>query len=216
MMYIVISGIDGSGKTTIIAEIQKYFLKRGVPTFYVWMRFNHYLCKAMHALARILRLSIRKPSYRGTAWFHEFYRSELFCSIYIIMTYLDTLIGCFKLRLILIGNKNPVKYVICDRWIPDVLVDLGVKTHDAFFLETAWYKRFMRLIPSNSKLFLISRNIGEVLNCRQENREDPDFSFRTHLYERLQQKKEMSLIVNIYSIDACVNSILKIVNHEET
>lgn len=215
MNYLVISGIDGSGKTTIIDEVRSYLSKNNTTSFYIWLRFNHYFCKIMHALARLLKLSVKKPSYRGYSWFHEFYRSKLFCSFYIRMTYLDTIIGCFKFRLQSVLNYD-VKYIICDRWVPDVLIDLAVKTHRDDFLDSVWYHRFMRLMPRNAKKFLIVRNTSELIKCRVENNEDPDFVFRERLYKKLQKKPEINVIDNNGSIDASVNSLLGAVNLEES
>ena len=55
--FIIISGIDGSGKTTIINELTKALEVEGKTTKYIWMRFNHYSVKVMNMLARMLRLS---------------------------------------------------------------------------------------------------------------------------------------------------------------
>lgn len=216
MNYLVISGIDGSGKTTVIEKIRAHFSNNSIATLYIWLRFNHYFCKVMHALARVCNLSVKKPSYRGEAWFHEFYRSKLFCDIYIRMTYLDTIIGCLKFRSRLIRTSIVAEYVICDRWVPDVLVDLAVKTHRDDFLDTVWYNRFMRLMPGHAKTFLIVRNTSELLECREENCEDPDFAFRERLYKKLQKKSEINVIDNNGSIDAAVQSLLGVVKLEET
>lgn len=215
MNYLVISGIDGSGKTTVIEKIREHFTNNNINSFYIWLRFNHYFCKGMHALARVFQLSVKKPSYRGEAWFHEFYRSKLFCAVYIRMTYLDTIIGCLKLRFWLF-RKGVAEYVICDRWVPDVLVDLAVKTHCDDLLDTVWYHRLMHLMPADAQLFLIVRDSSQLLECREENREDPDFAFRERIYNKLQEKPEIHVIDNNGSIDATMKSLLKAVQHEES
>jgi thymidylate kinase len=214
MNYLVISGIDGSGKTTVIEEVRAHLSNKCIKTFYIWLRFNHYFCKVMHALARFLKLSVKKPSYRGQSWFHEFYRSELFCALYIRMTYVDTVIGYLKFRFRLFSNIN-AQYIICDRWVPDVLVDLAVKTHREDFLDTIWYHRFMNLMPRNATKILIVRNTNELVSCREENAEDPDFVFRNRLYQKLQQKPEINVIDNNGSIDSTVKSFLRVANLEK-
>jgi thymidylate kinase len=214
MKYLVISGIDGSGKTTVIEKVREYFTNENIETFYIWLRFNHYFCKGMHALARIFKLSVKKPSYRGEAWFHEFYRSKLFCAVYIRLTYLDTIIGILKLRFKLFRKRN-AEYIICDRWVPDILVDLAVKTHRNDFLDTIWYQRFMRLMPDSVRLFLILRHSDKLLECRDENREDPDFLFRSQIYAELAKKKEIHVIDNNGPIEMTVQSFLDLVADEK-
>ena len=50
--YLVISGIDGSGKTSVINALKEELERQGHSTQYIWMRFNHYSVKVMNALAR--------------------------------------------------------------------------------------------------------------------------------------------------------------------
>jgi len=214
MKYLVISGIDGSGKTTIIERTREHFNNNNIHSFYIWLRFNHYFCKGMHALARLLGFSVKKSSYRGEAWFHEFYRSKVFCAVYIRMTYLDTIIGCLKLRFRL-PRKGAVEYVICDRWVPDVLVDLAVKMHREDFLDSIWYRRFISLMPADVQMFLIVRNTCNLLECREENGEDPDFTFRERVYQKLKEKLEINVIDNNGSIDKTVKAFLRVIEFDK-
>lgn len=76
---IVVSGIDGSGKSTIIESLKKDLEKDGKHVGYIWLRFNHYLTKGMHALARLLGLSVHVQNEMGVVWQHQFYKSQIFC-----------------------------------------------------------------------------------------------------------------------------------------
>ena len=91
------------------------------------MRFNHILCKPVHGFCRLIGLSRKRDTKMGKVWRHEFYRSQLFCSIYIFLTWLDTWIG----RIILNWNlrNKQIDFVICDRWINDILIDLAVENN---------------------------------------------------------------------------------------
>lgn len=60
--YIIISGIDGSGKTTVINALQERLQRQGARASYIWMRYNHYLIKVMNAIARLLGLSVKMCS----------------------------------------------------------------------------------------------------------------------------------------------------------
>ena len=127
---IIISGIDGSGKSTVIEHTKTDLESDGNQVGYIWLRMNHYLTKCMHALARVLGLSVKVHNEMGDVWQHRLYRSQLFCSLYILTTYLDSLIS--RLKYNRIAKRNDI--VICDRWIPDILVDLATKTHRLDFL----------------------------------------------------------------------------------
>lgn len=47
--YIIISGVDGSGKTTVINSLKDKLEQQGKTVDYIWMRYNHYTVKAMNA-----------------------------------------------------------------------------------------------------------------------------------------------------------------------
>ena len=55
---------------------------------------------------------------------------------------------------------------------------------------------------------MIIRNEQELLKCRLENQEDPDFNFRLKLYKSLSEKKEVILINNSDTIGEAVNKII--------
>lgn len=88
--YIIISGIDGSGKTTIINNLKKELERENKSVEYIWMRYNHYLVKVMNALARLFRLSVKVHNEMGKVWEHRLHKSRLFCKIYI---YCSSLLG---------------------------------------------------------------------------------------------------------------------------
>lgn len=193
-LYIVISGIDGSGKTAIIKALQKRLESEGLSVFYTWMRYNHIIIKPVHAVCRPVGLSRHRQTRQGKVWRHEFYRCQLFCSVYIFLTWIDTWLG--KLRLIWQLRNNHADIIICDRWTNDILIDLAVDSRRGGLLDGKWRRRFMWILPKEAKQFLIMRDKENLLACRNENREDPDFSFRLEMYNRLADKKDNVVIVD--------------------
>lgn len=192
--YIVISGIDGSGKSTIIKALQARLGERGLDSQYVWMRYNHILVKPVHAMCRLVGLSRRYPSSQGSIWRHEFYRSQAFCSFYILLTWLDTWLGRWRMARRLRNGKPQV--VICDRWVNDILVDLAVDSRREELINSQWYSRFQRILPPGAKQFVITRGDAEILACRPECREDPGFAFRQTMYRRLCEMPDAVIVIN--------------------
>jgi len=96
--FLVISGIDGCGKTTLIRRLQDRLAEEGLTTRYEWMRYNHRLVRPVHGLARLVGLSRRYEVAGRSVWRHEFHRSRSFSSCYILLTWLDAWLG--RLRLI--------------------------------------------------------------------------------------------------------------------
>lgn len=208
MKYIIISGIDGSGKTSIISKLYESLKQKKISSIVVWMRYNHVFVKPLHAIARVIGLSKKYSSTSGYVWRHEIYNSVIFSKIYIWATYADTLLGYLWLKTKLSNNH---KIVICDRWINDILIDLGTKTRNENFLESKWYFLFKKILPKNNFEFLIIREIKYLLSCRVENREDKDFNFRLKLYEKLKSKENTNVIQNNKTVKIAVEEILNII-----
>ena len=200
---VVISGIDGSGKTTIINSLTDNLKSEGYNVSYIWLRFNHYITKAMHAFARATGLSCKVKNEMGDVWQHRFYKSRIFCKVYILSTYLDSLIS--RLKYNRVAKRSDI--VICDRWITDILVDLATKTHDKSLIRGKWANRFINIMPKQHRLFLIFRNTNSLLECRLENRVDPDFDFRLKVYEELLTQPFILPIDNNGTIDNSVAQI---------
>ena len=201
--------MDGSGKTTVIEAMQRDLNKEGFKTITRWMRFNHILTKPVHGFCGIVGLARKHKTSTGYYWRHEFYRSKSFCYLYIILTYIDSWLG--KSILFWIVNKSKPDFIICDRWINDIIIDLAVKCRNENFLMSNWCSRFYRLQPQNVKQFILVRNNTKLLNCRNENQEDPDFHYRVRLYKKLPElEKEIFVIDNNGSIKCTVSKIMSL------
>lgn len=207
---VVISGIDGSGKTTVINALKSVMEGNGEDVGYIWLRFNHYTTKIMHALARLLGLSIRVRNEMGEVWQHRFYKSQVFCTLYVLCTYLDTLISRVKYEIM--ACRHDV--VICDRWIIDILVDLATKIHSRDFLDGPWMRRFFRILPQGARLFVVVRNSTDIVSCRLENRTDPDFELRYSIYEKISKMPEVSVIDNTGTVAESVSQVLYQLNND--
>lgn len=201
---IIISGIDGSGKSTIINETQKALEVEGKQVGCIWLRFNHYLTKGMHAISRVMGLSVKVHNEMGSVWQHRLYKNQAFCSLYIVTTYLDSWVSRLKYN----NMAKDKDVVICDRWISDILVDLATKTHREKFLDSKWPRRFIKMLPDGAQMFVVVRNTEALMDCRLENRLDPDFKFRLGIYEQLCKKDYVIVVDNNGTIENSVKQMM--------
>lgn len=203
--YVIISGVDGSGKTTVINALQKTLEERGKSVSYIWMRYSHYSVKVMNALARVLGLSVKVHNEMGDVWEHRLYKMPWFCKLYVRCSYLDNLIAKRKVMAL------KTDYVICDRWINDILIDLGAECRFDDILDSKWYRKFHAILPKNSFQFVIIRDRQAVLDCRVENHANPDFPYRFALYQKLTKKDDVNVVDNTGTIENSVEQILDVI-----
>lgn len=207
--YLVISGIDGSGKTTVINALKYELEKQGYTTQYIWMRFNHYTVKVMNALARLFGLSVKVHNAFGDVWEHRLYKSRLFCKIYVLCSFIDNKLARRK------ATKLNADYIICDRWINDTLIDLGAECRIMDILDSRWYGRFQSILPQNALQFVVVRKDEDIINCRVENRTNPNFPYRLKLYGKLKDKPEVHVIDNTGTIRNSVSQVLEAIEYDK-
>ena len=202
---IAISGIDGCGKTTVIEKLQEELSQKGLPVKYVWLRYNHYLTKPLLLLGRLLGLTWYEPE-DSRVGYHEFYRSKVISWLFISFTYIDTLLAsvvCVYVPSYIFG-----KTVICDRWVLDIIVDLGVDTRQPVAMSSLWIRCFLGLVPKKAKCFVIERDSSLVEEVRSEHRLDKNYPRRLELFEKVSRFPVAVPVDNNSSIDRAVQSIL--------
>lgn len=204
--YIIVSGIDGCGKTAVVNELCKRLEREGLSTRYEWMRYNHRLVKPIHGLCRLVGLSRAYEVDGRRIWRHEFYQSGLFSSCYITLTWLDVLLGRLLLEIRLLLRQ--VDVVVCDRWVPDVIVDLVVDTRRRGLLCGKWHERFARLLPSRVRQYVIERDRENIYACRPDVTRDVAFSFRRRLYRRLARHPGIVVVRNNGTLSTTVDTIV--------
>lgn len=202
-VYIIISGVDGSGKTSVIEGVRAQLESEGKSVGYIWMRYHHKLIRIMHAIAKLTGLSKKKRTEMGEMWLHYFYKSPLFCYFYLYCSYIDSWLARKK------PTRLKTDYVICDRWVNDIIIDMGSETHNSNILDSKWYKLYQRLLPKNSIQFVVIRNEKDVLNCRVENTFNEAFHYRYKFYQEIIHKPDIIAIDNNGSIENSVSQVIK-------
>jgi len=202
---ISISGIDGCGKTTIIEKLRKSYKKQGFRNKYIWLRYNHYLTKFILLFCRLTGLTKYEYIDGVRVGYHNFHKSVLISYLFIFFTFIDTLfISIFKVYLPALFLKE---IIICDRWIPDIIVDLEIDTGINFTKNKFLFRIFLLLIPSSCRCFVIERNQEAVLNSRVENAYDRNFQRRVQLYKKHSLSQWLCVIDNNGTIQSSIDSI---------
>lgn len=208
--YIIISGVDGSGKTTVIEGVRNRLEAEGNKVGYIWMRYNFKLIRVLHAIAKVAGLAYKARTEMGNMWLHRFYKSKLFCWFYIRCSYIDNWLA--RKKPVKLAETENLDYVICDRWVNDIIIDLGSETHKTEILNSKWYEKFQGLLPKESFQFVVIRDKKDVLGCRVENTFNEAFGYRYDLYQRIAEKPEVNLVDNTGTIESSINQVLKVIS----
>jgi hypothetical protein len=189
-----ISGVDGVGKTTLMLRIESDLKARGLRVRQVWIRYNHYFSKLVLGVSRLCGLTVLHRR-NGTVVHkhHEFQRHPIISFFFKLSKLVDTyLASFFKVYIPLAMDKDC--FILCDRYIYDVLIDVAVETGTQINTDSVFQKLFLRLIPKGSKTVVLTAPRSGLLNRRFENMFDPYLNERIVLYEQLARNQGLPLI----------------------
>ena len=206
-MVICISGIDGSGKTSIIDGVRQELDNDGWNTQYVWLRYNHYLTKILLVFCRLIGLTRYEYPNGVRVGYHDFYRSRLVSVLFIAFTYIDTLL--VSTLLVYLPSLFTTRALVCDRWVLDIMIDLEIDTRINFPAGGRLERLFLGLLPANAQCYLIQREQEEVLQCRPENLHDRNFPQRWELYAKYAERTWVTVVDNNSTIDKSVWKIVR-------
>jgi hypothetical protein len=143
-MYIVISGADGSGKTTVVRLLASYFSRHG-PTCVHWFRGSHLLASLLY------RLLSRFSSFRG--YCNPYYGVCVPVRLRPLWVHVEfwSLIPHVIVRLIL---RRFCRVLVCDRGFMDFIVWVVVTLGHPSFLSSTYGRFLLRLVALESPVYL--------------------------------------------------------------
>ena len=169
---ISISGIDGSGKSTQLDLLKKYYEDLGFKVIYLWSRGGS--TPGINKLKSFLRLIAGKnlPPSGKSKKRDEMFKNIFIQYIWIYAAILDLLrIYAFSIRWnLLIGKK-----VICDRYIWDTLVDFKIMFPELEIERWLIWKILVKSVPIPFKQILLMIPIKtSIARCSQKFDPFPD------------------------------------------
>lgn len=125
MKKFIISGPDGTGKSTIVSALEKYYNYKGLSTRTKWMRFGHLLARGVNLIGRVLGKSYYQEYKWGRVGYHNY--QGIIGYVYIYSVFLDYYVFNFFDRLKSAWLPQ-VDVIIIDRYVLDIMADLIVDT----------------------------------------------------------------------------------------
>jgi thymidylate kinase len=204
---IIVSGIDGSGKTSIINSLQESLKRKNQKSKYTWLRYNHYLTKVVLGFCKYCGFTKYEYFENSRVVYHNFYKSKLVSWAFIWATFFDTLVASImKVYLPSIFNTN---HIIIDRWVFDIMIDLEIDTRMDFSENSFFNKTFKLLLPKRYQYFIILRDYDIVKLQRDESMKDKNFDRRYELYKYHSNAPEVIKIDNNGDFSTTISQLEK-------
>lgn len=204
--FICLLGVDGVGKTLHARELEASFLKDGVKTKYVWLRFVHMTTLLLLGYCRVAGFTTYENINGTVVGKHRFYTSKFISYVYPRLLYIDLL--PIYLSKVLIPRFMGWT-VICDRFVFDTIVDLMIDLNDDHFHETSIGKKYLRLIPKDAKLVLLDLDLELIHKRRPELIADMLLARRKELYHKLAYMYRIPVVDNTQSVSLVQKKILR-------
>jgi len=202
---ICLSGIDGTGKTTIAMRLKEELTSSGIKCKYVWFRNARFLCLPFLALCYLTGFaeSVKIDENRRVGVYH-FYKNRLITHLWIWISILDILSSSlWKVYLPLKRGYT----VIADRYILDALVDLMCDTK-INNLEALPFKFLLALLPREAVTFIFDANVEEAFKRKNDTLSLEYIKERQKVYLKLSQEFKIPVIETDKSLNIVWESLL--------
>jgi thymidylate kinase len=193
--FIYFAGVDGSGKSTYVEMLIKEFERRGLKARRVWLRFNYFFAKPVLLYCRLSGLT-RRPIRGGRKIsVHDFYKSPFIGKTVQYLHLIDTCLKYFfKIYLPL---KFTGTYILCDRFVYDILADFMIENRDVDLPKKLIGKWLLKLLPANALVLYFKVDKEEIIRRKPEVLDDDeDYMLKYETYSILEKDVRAAFINN--------------------
>lgn len=196
MIQYYFTGPDGSGKSTYIKLLEKYFDEKRLETQYIWIRSPKIFSKPLMLYCRIAGYTKYKYVDNVKYGVHEFYRSKFVSNIFPIIQlvdfYIKNTINQIKIR------KKKGDIIVYDRHALDTLADLMVGTKRFDLHKKTIGKLFIKLLPKNVKIIVLEVQEDIIRSRKIDTLHDINLANKIKVYKILSKDLSLDIIDNSY------------------
>jgi glycosyltransferase involved in cell wall biosynthesis/thymidylate kinase len=197
---IALCGVDGTGKSFLLAHLRERYVRAGVPSRHVWSRHRNYLSKPLLAVARLTGHNYKVEAKGIRVGYHDFQGRPWLAWPFLVLQTVDQVLDiAFRYHLPrflprwLGGRPEPV---LGDRCVYDTLVDLAVDTGLDDLVIDGIGPRLVRLLPQPALVVLVDRHPLRIQEQRADALLDRHFHRRRALYRRVARRFALPVVDN--------------------
>lgn len=203
--FVYITGADGTGKTTQTNLIFEFLQNRCIKCQQLWLRFPFFFSLPLLLYARL----------RGHSWheivdgqdygYWDFQESLILRVLLPWFVLLDLLItSIVKIQFPILRGE----FIICERFIIDIIVDLIVAFNDKNFHRRLPAKIYPYLLPRDGIIILLDLDSTTIRNRRTELRADRRLDTRLEVYRFLAKEYDIESLSSKMSVDEVSDFII--------
>ena len=209
---ICITGVDGSGKTSLTNWLIENLSDQGYKVESIWSRFNNYLSKPLLAVTRLTGHNHRSSIDGVKYGFHDFKKLYVYRELFALLQGFDTNIAAyFKIT----KQKPTVDCLVCERSPWDTLVDVIVDTGLEKFIYKWMSGLYLNQVRGKSLVLFIDRDYEKIITCRPELVHDYKMKEKIESYRNMAVKEDWIVINNNDSLESTKKQILENLHYHQ-
>ena len=189
--FIYITGCDGTGKTTQTELLVKQLQAQGVRARHLWLRFPFLFSLPLLAYARLRGYSWYEVTNGVRHGYWDFRRSRLMRRIFPWVLLLDAAIAALWAIYLPLWRGETV---VCERFVLDMLVDLGVAAGEPEFYIQWPGRLYWRLLPQNALVFVLDLDVMTIRTRRADLTSDRRLADRVEAFRALALTRKLKMI----------------------
>lgn len=206
LKFVAVTGVDGSGKTTLTDWLKEYFRSRKQIPLLVWSRFNNYFSLPFLVATKISGHNIYRTNEGVRMGFHNFEGIPLiFRYLFVWLQVIDVNIATF-FKIVIPSRGDQV--TICERGPWDTLVDVAADTGLAQLAGPFFFRLFCWQVAGNANVVLVEREAGLIEASRPELIYDVKLRERQQLYRKLAVINGWKILDNNGNLEDAKNALL--------
>jgi len=198
ILFLGLSGIDGSGKSTIIKFLRRHLKERGFDVNVKWFGSRTILSHVVYVYAYFARYTktVINPRCNAIANIHKFYLSPVLKNLYPWTFFIDMVASYLLLRFRLFFSLSRRKVIIYDRFLVDALANLMYMTRRKDLLNTMISKVFLRVATSLDIIVYLDVLPGTAYERKDDITSLNELKFKSIVLAGIYDSMDNVLVVN--------------------